>query len=452
MHLPKFSIFLPYHLEKAAKQVLQNFQMELAELEVKLTTSEETLSLSRLLAEMDRIQAPLLHIRELSALYTMLAANPDQIQAWKDATASSSVKQAIAMAGDSSPLFQSSIVHRAVSKALDESSAPILVSFLKQGTHLDDNTNKEDKQQLREIHQDLQVVQERLQKVPSYEHASKAVRLQCVSDMYQCLGLTRMQAQLVGCHSVRDLSQRQHRHMNVDPVLWKALCDDISSFLQPFLPRHTKLNLEGAGAFLDDSNRPGNVAASTPEVQMAVLKAKYEFKQCMRLHGVLQGMIDFCDAILGIEVVEDSVAKQAGWNKNVRLLHMYEKIEDGDNIYLGTIYWDPFADAYWRTDEAEELVTTRLFSRNTQQTVAPVVVMALKIRPAWDDTPAPVGWDDTRDFLFHFGKALQMILVQASQRRDVSISKSPIDTSEILGHVREQYVQNSLDHLVIVLT
>ncbi|KAG7373252.1 peptidase M3 family protein [Nitzschia inconspicua] len=442
--LPKFSHVSPYHLKKAAKRILQNFNMQLAELEVHLTnTSEESFSSSSLLSEMDRLQAPLTQIREISTLYTLLAANPDQIQAWKEVTTSPFVKQVIAMAGHSSPLYQSTIVYQALTKSVEDSSDPCFVPFYKQGMHLTD-ANTEEKEQLPQIQQELQIIQDRLQQLPSYEHASKAVRLQCVSDMYNCLGLTRLQAQMIGYTSVREMSQKQHLHMNTDRLKWRAICDDVSNFLQPFLPRHTKLNLEGAGAFLDDSNRPGNVAASTPEEQLAVLKAKYDFKQCMRLHGVLQGIVDFCDAILGIRVVEDTVAKQEGWSKNARLLHLYEKKGDdsADNQYLGTIYWDPFADAYWRTDEAEDLVMTRLFSRNVQQTVAPVAVMALKIRPTWDDAPALVGWDDTRDLLFHFGNAMQMILVQASQRRNLTLPKSPVDASEFLGHFMEMWLQN----------
>lgn len=440
-HLPKFSAVLPYHLEKAAKQVLQNFQVELAELEVKLTGTptiegeESILSSSWLLSEMERIHAPIAQLREVSTLYITLAANPDQIDAWKDAVATSSVKQVLAMHGHSSPLYQSSILYQALLRTLNDSSSPLLVPFRKQGTHLTDNTTE--RKQQSDIHRELRAVQERLQAIPNYNQSSKAVRLKCVSDMYTCLGLTRMQAQTIGCASVQELSQRQHGHMHTDNAAqWKALCEEITQFLQPFLPRSTKLNLEGAGAFLDDSNRPGNAAASTSEELMAVLKAKYEFKKCMRLQGVLQGIVDFCDSILGIEVVEDAVAKQEGWNKNVRLLHLYEKKDDDeDNFYLGSIYLDPFADAYWRTDEAKELVMTKLFSRNLQQTAAPVAIMALKIRPTWDDEPAPMGWDDTSDLLFHFGKALQMILIQVSERRNIGIPKAPIDTSEFLGHV-----------------
>jgi Zn-dependent oligopeptidase len=124
--------------------------------------------------------------------------------------------------------------------------------------------------------------------------------------------------------------------------------------------------------------------------------------------------------------------------------------EAEENTLLGTIYFDPFADAYWRTAKAEELNITRLLSKHVHQTVVPVVVMALKIRPTWDDAPAPVSWDDTRDLLFHFGKALQMILVQASKRNDARGQKAPIDLSDFLGHVSLFSTRLSSSYPVII--
>jgi hypothetical protein len=454
--LPKFSAVLPYHLETAAKHVLQTFKVELAELERKLVTSEEepSLSFSFLLMEMDRLQSPITQIREVCILYTTLAANPDQIQAWKDAVASPSVKMIMAMTGDSSPLYQSHIVYQGLVTAHHKiqghdpiSSSSFFMPFHKQGMHLVNRTsstpNDKAPEQFQQIHGDLQVILERLHSVISYDQASKAVRLQCVSDMYQCLGLTRMQADILGFTSVREMSQRQYHHMMMPTRKsdWNELCKELSLFLQPFVPNRTKLNLEDAGAFLDGPNNSDNVVTKTPDQQMSVLKAKYLFKQCMRLQGVLQGLIDFCDAILGLRVVEDTLSQKEGWNKNVRLLHVYENDDDvnvntakENSNYLGAIYFDPYADAYWRTAKAEELVMTRLYGHNP-----PVVVMALKIRPTWDGAPAPVGWDDTRDLLFHFGMALQMILGQASKRSNIALPQAPIDTTEMLGHVSSAF-------------
>jgi Zn-dependent oligopeptidase len=465
-HLPKFAHIQPRHLEKAASIVKLNFQRDLAQLELDLATGQKTYSLSALLLKMDQLQSPITHLQEIATLYTTLAANPDTIEMWRDVTAAgkaskseNDVKRLLStMAGQSSPLYRSSILHKELHRAAAAASSSreipndIAVAFSKQGMHMEIDENETDaiqeaspQQQLRDIHAELQTIHQRLSKVTSYEHASKAVRLQCVSDMYHSLGLAKMQASLLGYSSVKELASKQHNHMMpLSAEEWSALQSDIAKTLQPYLPQHTRLNLDGAGAFLTNDKHTFNaLPTKVGEAHLQVLKAKYECKQCLRLHGIMQGLMDFCDAIFGIAVTEDAVCQQEGWNKNVRLLHLYKKNEDEENndspgTFLGTIYLDPFADAYWRTEDAEELVMTRLFSQNIHQTVAPVVIMALKIRHSWDDAPVPVSWEDTRDLLYNFGKAMQLILEQNTRRENIIHGKAPIDTSEFLGHVSIQ--------------
>jgi Zn-dependent oligopeptidase len=203
------------------------------------------------------------------------------------------------------------------------------------------------------------------------------------------------------------------------------------------------------GAFLGDSaGRPKHHVSM--EEQKQLWTAKQNYTKCIRLHGILQALKDFTDAILGVRLeIEPSTDK--GWNKNVQLIHVYKKKDDGreatddDNddgdLFLGTIYMDPFADAYWRTDDAKELVTTRLFSRSSYQTPAPIAMMSLRIKPTWDDEPNPMTLDDTRDVLYQFGKALQLILQQQQLLGRITVEKPPIDTSELLAHVSTAGVQ-----------
>ena len=116
-------------------------------------------------------------------------------------------------------------------------------------------------------------------------------------------------------------------------------------------------------------------------------------------------------------------------------------IPSEEDVYLGTIYWDPYCDSYWRSENAKELVMTRLFSQNVHQTAAPVVIMALKIRPTWDDTPTPMTWNDTRDLLYQFGKALQLTLNQAALRDDITLEKAPIGHGRVLGSRKQPCVR-----------
>jgi hypothetical protein len=251
-------------------------------------------------------------------------------------------------------------------------------------------------------------------------------------------------------HAAADSSIQQP----IPPIL-QSLFDEIGDYLQPFLPHQVKLNLDIVGSFLgDESKKPAGAKSTTggpTEQQIRLYEARHKLKQNLRLHGVIQGLCDFCEAIFGLRVdvmsQESSGKSSEGWNKNVRILHIYQKQEmtssndssddpksNTTEKYLGAIYLDPFRDNYFRSDDAKELVTTRLLTKNLFQASAPVGVVALKVGPTWDDDPAPITWDDLREFLHNFGKALQLILTQNARQACFAVTTPP-DTSDVLAHV-----------------
>ena len=508
--LPKFSILQPHHLEKAAEEISRQHDVELAQLEVRWTSvSEDTTgndddksqqpqqqqeqlssspsSLYSLLLDLDRLTAPVVQLREVSELYETLASPPDKIQDWTEAADSVDSRTTTNFVEN---LYRSRIVYRALATAISESSESttaakataatttknppsFLVPFFKRGAHIDNNgatdsgDPRHEAEGLQQIQQELSVLNDRLDNVVSYDRASKVMRLQCMSDMYNCIGLSRLQAESLQLpdvtsedsnnndngNSVWDLARLQHNHLVESPQeeLTDSLFPEITSFLQSYLPKQEKLDLDGVGAFLEGKSEIGNSINSGGSMDSArtSLKAKWDFKQRIRLHGVMKGFIDFCDQILGITIVEDTEANngEAGWSKNVRLLHLYEKSQDGEHEgdYLGTIYFDPFADSYWRTEDAKDLVNTRLFTQQPTgqtKTTAPIAIVALKITPIWDDTPVPMTWKDTRDLLHQFGQALQLVLDQSRVQRNYhkndyeTIEQAPIDASNFMAHVR----------------
>ena len=498
--LPKFSILQPHHLEKAAEEISRQHDVELAQLEVRWTSvseedtgnddddsqqqqpqpSSSSSSLYSLLLDLDRLTAPVVQLQEVSELYETLASPPDKIKDWTEAADSVDSKTTKNFVEN---LYRSRIVYRALATAISESTTAakatsttttttmkhppsFLVPFLKRGAHIENNSGdpRHEAEGLQQIQQELSVLNDRLDNVVSYDRASKAMRLQCMSDMYNCIGLSRLQAESLQLpdnnsndnnnnNSVWDLARLQHNHMVESPQeeLTDSLFPEIASSLQSYLPKQAKLDLDGVGAFLEGKSVIGNAINSGGSVDSArtSLKAKWDFKQRIRLHGVMKGFIDFCDQILGITIVEDTEANngEAGWSKNVRLLHLYEKAEDEGNEgdYLGTIYFDPFADSYWRTEDAKDLVNTRLFTQQPTgqtKTTAPIAIVALKITPIWDDTPVPMTWKDTRDLLHQFGQAIQLILDQSRVQRNYhksdyeTIEQAPIDASNFMAHVR----------------
>ncbi len=486
-YLPQFATMLPHHLENATHAVQKKCRKDLTALEERLSSSPPGTppDLLELLHDMERVHAPLVQIQQVASLYTTLASPPDQIQAWRTAALTvEALTQDLPL-----QLYQSTVIYNAMMMASRRTGTPpppsVVCNFHKQGVHIvdgstDTSTTRGDgtggsnthREQLRTFHRELTTLNNRLQRVESYEGASKAVRLQCVSDMYNIIGLSALQASKMKVGTDDDVADAEHEvradtaisagkvhHRMVSSPrteLVQGLFPEILSFLQPHLPQRTKLNLAGAGAFLENHKPAGAKARpSDPageEELRAVWEANKRMKDCLRLHGVMQGVKDFCDAILGIRVEEEhpssgsnSNSSSLGWNKNVRLVHLYKKAvtidangDDGalNDTYLGTIYLDPYRDPYWRTEDAKDLVMTELFSKNIYQTAAPVVIMALKINPAWDDAPTPMTWSDLRDFLYQFGKALQLILVQNAKMKNMALP-IPIDAPEFLAHVSD---------------
>ena len=523
----------PHHInDKIIGSIRRQYNVDLAQLEVKLAASSTARSATAvsnyqsdedtngaidtnnaasssissssnlLLLELDRLQAPIMQLEDISELFTSLASPPDQIEDWYNAS-----EKVYEQSGKLlEKMYQSRIIYRALveieqqqqqqqqqnqssSSASASKSSSFLVPFLKRGCHIeieddsdnnnsDNNNSNNNNSQYIEIQNELIVLNERLLSIINYEKSSKAMRLQCMSDMYNCIGLTRLQSHTLLDNgndnednneensSVWNLAKLQHNHMihNPQKELLDTIYPEITTFLLPHLPKQTKLNLDGVGAFLDSKNNDGSLHSNNKytmssmmtEIQRKeLLKSKYDFKQRIRLHGAIAGIIDFCDTILGIHVVQeqnddDSTASNKGWNKNVRLLHLYKKQNedsDGDDdTYLGTIYLDLFADSYWRTDEAKELVTSKLFNSSliTSQTIGPCVVMSLKIYPIWDNTPIPITFSDLSQLLYQFGKSIQLLLQQSNIKNNYYSPSSSsmglpepssIDTSEVMAHV-----------------
>jgi hypothetical protein len=69
---------------------------------------------------------------------------------------------------------------------------------------------------------------------------------------------------------------------------------EVAEFLKPHLPE-VKITLdEEAGAFL-----PTNQSTGPSDSEKEIWRAKQSVKNLLRLHGVIQGLKDFCKAIFG---------------------------------------------------------------------------------------------------------------------------------------------------------
>ena len=204
--------------------------------------------------DLDRLTAPVVHLREIADLYQTLASTPDKIDDWHKAAESVDSKRTKDFV---EKLYQSRIVYNALANAMkgSERIPSVLIPFWKRGTHM----NTGDVESLQQFQNELSTLNDRLDNVVSYERASKAMRLQCMSDMYNCIGLSRMQAESllsrspIDDDSVWSMAKLQHNHMVESPQteLLDSLFPEIASSLENYLPKQAKLNLDGVGAFLE---------------------------------------------------------------------------------------------------------------------------------------------------------------------------------------------------------
>ena len=415
--LPPFARMLPYHLNGAAEQVARQYNVDLAELEVKITGSNGSSPHSfDVLEELDRMEAPLLQVLEVGSLFSQLASQPDNMREWSKSLQTARAKVTPL------PQKESKIIYNAL-LTLPDVHPSLLKAFQKSGVHV---TDQDEREQLHQLHDQLNFLRDRLSQVSDYLACPKAIKLQAVSDMYNVIGLSRQQATLLGYPHVVASQMDADSHMaSLDQM--DTMHKEVAAFLESRILKKVKVDAHvSAGAFL-----PQQAKGPTDE-EKALWEGRRSVKKLLLLNGVIQGIMDLAGGLLGIKVVEDTTDTESTWHKDVRLFHLYD-VDDNDNssqeTYLGSFYMDP----YQRQDKAPQN-KTRLFTRRTHQTAKPVAIMALNISPpSWDDNPSPLSWEETRSVLYEFGKALQLILTQTTIEQGKATI--PVDVSEFLANV-----------------
>jgi len=427
--LPEFKRMLPYHLENAIQSTKTQYSVDLAELEVAITAGvdKETKlkTIQDLLNRVDEIESQLYQITEVGKLFTELAALPDQQIQWQVA-----YRKARSVRGTLRPFTESKIIYQTLNEMASSSTDadfPIYLrlAFERHGLSADEG-DAEKRQQLGDIDEKLKSLNLQLESVVERSGVNKADRLNIVKCMYNIIGLSHLQAQHLGYSTVSSMMMHARNTMasSVEEVLEQN--ESLADILKPHVPKTSVTLDEEAGAFLP-SSKPKSPTDSEKELWMA----KQSFKKLVYLDGAIQALVDFCDSILGIAIVENKDASALGWNQNVRIFDVADKT-DGSSI--GTIFFDPYNDKYWRSSEASETVMSRLFSIRPSQTGYPVAVIGLSIDPTWDDAPTPLSWKDFQHVLFQFGSALQMLLSQRAKIDNrTPYYLQPSDVSDFLG-------------------
>ena len=490
--LPRFSHMLPYHLESAAQEVIRQYHEELAQLEVSITATSAAIpdpypnrssdEIMRIVRKLDRLEAPIHQVLQVGHLLSQMTEDHEDLHAWKSAR--SKVQEMIL---NDTELRSSYIVYNSLVKSTDKTILPprLLQSFCTGGAEYHDTadiadalastssmTMNETREQLQEIQYHILKLRHRILSVATkFTALPKPSQLQTLSDLYQIIGLTWQQARLLGYNTVSqmelDNGNNSKSRMLASSEQIHGLHQQVMEVTKPYAKQkvaqldQSVLQEVGLGGGAGDSKMAERRRQHQEKEQRRLLwHARHAMKQYLTLDGVLEGLFDWTEAIMGIsvkEVVDEggnsdprivTVDNIYGWQQNVRLFNIYYNpsvtvlAEDGEKeakvpLLLGSFYLDPYErSAKPRTSN------TWLFSQRASQSTAPVAIMSLCMdSPAWNDDPTPLTWDMARSLLHQFGKALQLILSASAAspyRSDHSwdtLSHSPEDISEFLPYV-----------------
>ena len=282
--LPQFSRMLPYHLDGITQDVQRQYHVDLAELEVKITDGNDSSNSSfSVLDELDRIEAPLAQIYEVGRLFSQLAAHPDEMVQWQQSHAKSkSVLMEL-------PQRESKIIYKALLAEKSKVPPSILKDFQKNGAHAEDDQTRD---QLRELNYQLRILSDRLSQVHDFMDSPKKVRLQAVSDVYNIVGLSHRQAELLGFPDVSALVMDVHM---ASAKQVQDMYQEVTSLVKPRIRNTVKLD----EAVLEGAFLPSKAKGPSSEGK-ELWEAARSVKKLLFLDGVMKGLCDLCDGLLGV--------------------------------------------------------------------------------------------------------------------------------------------------------
>jgi Zn-dependent oligopeptidase len=519
--LPRFSNMLPYHLEPAALEVTRQYNVELAKLEVSLTKSISSLSepeartvqsAASILEALDRIEAPIHQVLQIGWLMSRLSDEWEDSKAWQLAYAKVQMHFLDQMEFKDSNIVYKALLRASTANTMSRPSqsllpSRLLQSFRKRGSHLvrpalEDDQDDEDENdargddidestsfsttaastttasptptQLQEIQQQISLLRHRILSTSAafsmnFMIMPRSVQLSIVSDLYNTIGLTQQQAKLLGYTNACAMELDNLSHSLTASEI-RQFHQDVYDLVQPTMAPHVAQLDEDIfeGAFLGTKNPALQKQQQQPNggssnQDKALWQARQSVKRLLTLDGVLRGLFDLTQALLGITIVEEndsSFTRSHAWERDVRLFHVYDTAsvpptpntdtgvtttaatpDPSSLVLLGSFYMD----SYQRANKSMT-PDTWLFTQRSHQTMAPVAIVSLFLERPWDDDPTPLTWDMTRAVLYNYGKALQLILSHttattstsqggAPKRAGTRMTRPPMDVSEFLAHV-----------------
>ncbi len=462
-----YNKYQPHHFKEAATELQSIYDRELAQLEDEITNNDFGNDSINLIGNIDRISRPLITLQNIIVLLSSVKYNGNgskSYQALADASSSIQLKHET-----------STVIYRALQKLqnenhghratkTDESNARKLekcTQYLLQrhringtptflieennkhtsnGNSNDEKnhtTPKNTKEQLNDVKTKISKLESQFLVLSSYtmeQHGKSTPTQKILPFIYQIIALKQYYSALLGYDNYVQYCFDNHSSLVRDVDEIKSLHDSFVDELaiekfgsREFMDKFLNVMSDEYLTSKQDDEEDGDIS----------------LKDYFELDNVLKELFSLC-SLFSVEVIEEKAAN-LGWDKDVRLFHIYEKenTSDEEDIAgkkkIASFYLDPFRRL--NKDMGEfmvPIVHKSTFIGNAIVHTIPIAAISLDVRtPPWDDLPVQLEFDDVAHLFHEFGHLLQFVLADVDAGAFSGAPTIEEDASEVVSQVCE---------------
>ena len=412
-----FTNYQPHHFTDAALQLQSQYESDLKKLEEDII-AKKIVDHCDLLGAIDTISRPITTLQNIIYLLSCV----------KDNSGSQSLSQALNKASHSIDLKHESsrVIHDALTKYIESihlnnknNEKARAVQYLLRKQRVNDTSRVEE---LKEIQERLLSTEFNFIKLSSYsmeEHGKVTPTQKLLPYIYEIIALKQYQSRLLGYDNHVAFSLDYHSCM-------AKSSEEISKFHESFMDEHVVQKF-GSDEFLSRYFELSNDGTISPDA----LRDYFEF------NIVIQKMFELSSTLFGINIIEENErSKVLGWDKDVRLYHVYDTntldaSKSETKVFIGSFYLDPFR----RLNKNQgEFVVPIIHKSGRMHN--PIVAMSLDIRPpVWDDSPIKLNFSDVVHMFHEFGHTLQLLLPNVESGVFSGAQTIEEDASEVVSQV-----------------
>ena len=397
-----FTKYQPHHFTETASKFQAKYQLELAQLEKEV----DNIGADDLINKIEHISKPIITLQNIITLLHYVKSKSDNHE--KLSKALHDASKIIQLKHENSTIIHDVLKNNCDASNLSKEKLKCIQHLLRQQRlngctlHRDDD-NSDKIVTLKEVNDRISSLESKLLNLTSYtmeQHGKVTPTQQLLPYLYEIISLKQYKSQLLGYDDYMSYSLDYHSCMAKSK-------EEISKFHESFLEVKA-IELFSNDEFLSKHYDLLDDVSIGPEA----------LKDFFELNNVLQKLFNLSSTLFDVYVEEEMNSNIVrGWDKDVRLFHVYDGInyvknkEDGEKKQIASFYLDPYRRL---NKESGEYVIPIVYNSSTMN--IPIVAMSLNIRPpVWDDSPIKLHFNDVIHLFHEFGHVLQNLLAQGAQ-------------------------------------